>query len=88
MAAAAIVAVAANQRICHPAPRLVLDNAGAAAVIIFVNNTGILSSKSHMAAIAHISAGQKEVALADPCQKEAVGQEAEAPAAGDKIVDD
>ncbi len=54
-----------DQRICHPAPPLILDNAGATTVVIFVNNTGVPLSKPPMAAIVHISAGQQEEALAD-----------------------
>jgi hypothetical protein len=40
---------------------------GAAAIVVFVNNVGILSSKMPMATVVHVSAGQKEEALADNC---------------------
>jgi hypothetical protein len=41
-------------------PRLVLDNAGTTAVVVFVNhNSGIPLSKSPLAPIVYISAGQK-----------------------------
>jgi hypothetical protein len=43
-----------------PTPLLVLDNAGTATIVIFVNNAGILLSKSPMATVVHVSAGQKE----------------------------
>ncbi len=65
--AVAIAATTTNQRICRPAPPLVLDNAGADAVVVIVNNTGLPSSKLPMAAIVHVSAGEMEEAPVCVC---------------------
>ncbi len=64
MAATAIAAATADQRICRPATPLILNDAGTAVVIVFVNNNGILLFKSPMASVVHVSAGQKEEAPA------------------------
>jgi hypothetical protein len=39
--AAATAAAATNQRICPPTLLLVFDYAGAAAIVVFINNAGI-----------------------------------------------
>jgi hypothetical protein len=44
---------------------LILDNAGVPAIIVFVNSAGIPLSRLPLAAVVHISAGQKEEAPAD-----------------------
>jgi hypothetical protein len=44
---------------------LILDDAGAAAIVAFVNSAGGLLSKLPLATIVHISAGQKEEVPAD-----------------------
>jgi hypothetical protein len=86
-AVAEAAATTADQRICHPALLLVLHDAGAAAVLVFVNYAGALLSMLSMAAVVHVSAGQKEEVPADNPKQEAVQQEAEAPVASNTIVD-
>ncbi len=71
MLVAAIAATATNQRICCPAPLLIPDKVRTATVVVFVNNAGVLWSKLPIAAIVHISAGQKEEAVTESCFQEA-----------------